>query len=144
MAATFTATGYNVTPRLLHAGVVAQTFNFSYAGRSASVSDVIYIGRVQHGARCVGGWVKGKPGVDGNSTWKVGILGNDVFFGPALSISTSICTRLEAISGYPKSISLSADHEGLPYVPVIVTKTTGTSTVTGSIQVTLLLQAPDV
>jgi len=144
MAATFTATGYNVTPRLLHAGVTAQSFNFSYAGRSASISDVIYIGRLQHGCRVIGGWVKGKPGCDGNSTWKVGIPGNDVFFGPALSISTSICTRLEAISGYPKSVSLSSDAEGLLYVPVIVTKTTGTSTVTGSIQVTLLVQAPDV
>lgn len=145
MAATFTATGYNATPRVLPSGISAQTFNFSYAGRSASVSDVIYIGRLPNGVKVLDGWVSGKPGADGASTWKLGIPSNDVFFGPAFSITTSGNTSLRGLAtAYPKQISLSADAEGLLYQPVIVTKSTGTSTVTGSVQVTLLVQAPGV
>ena len=147
MAATFTSSDYFKTPVLPPDGNLrAQTFAFSYGGRSASVSDVIYIGRIALGARIVGGYVKGKPGSDAACTWKVGIgpvgnaAANDVYFGPALSISTSICTRLEAATGFPKVPSISADQEGLLYIPVIVTKSTGTSTATGSIQLTLLIQ----
>jgi hypothetical protein len=146
MAATFTATGYNATPRALHAGVSVQTFNFSYAGRSASVSDVIFIGRLPNGVQVIDGWISGKPGSDGSCTWKVGIPGNDVFFAPAaVSITTSGNTIFTGqATKYPKQISLSADAEGLLYQPVIVTKSTGTSTATGSIQLVLLVAAPPV
>lgn len=143
MAATFTASGYNATPRSQPSGALTtQTFNFSYAGRSASVSDVIYIGRLANGVKVLDAWVTGKPGSDGSSTWKLGTPASDVLFGPAFSISTSIVKQLSVATSFPKQISLSADAEGLLYQPVIVTKSTGTSTVTGSIQVTFLLQLP--
>jgi len=144
MAATFTATGYNATPRVQPSGALsAQVFNFSYAGRSASVSDVIYIGRLQaNNVRVVDGWLTGKPGSDASCTWKVGIPGNDVFFTPAaISITTSGNTRFSGLAtAYPKTPSLSADAEGLLYVPIIVTKSTGTSTATGSLQLVLITQ----
>ena len=143
MAATFTASGYTASPRSQPSGALTtQTFNFTYGGRSASVSDVIYIGRLANGVKVLDVMVSGKPGSDAACTWKLGTPANDVLFGPAFSISTSIVKYLSVASGFPKTISLSADAEGLLYQPVILTKSTGTSTATGSIQVTFLLQLP--
>lgn len=143
MPTTYTATGYNATPRSQPSGAItSQTFKFSYNGRSACVSDVIYLGRLANGVKILDVAVVGKPGSDASCTWKLGTPANDVLFGPAFSISTSIVKQLSVATGFPKQISLSADAQGLLYQPVIVTKSTGTVTATGSIQVTFLLQLP--
>jgi len=44
----------------------------------------------------------------------------------------------------PVIISLSADAEGNLRVPIAITKAAGTSTVTGSINLCLLMQSPPV
>lgn len=142
MAATFTATGYPGIVRETHEGVYAVTFGFDYSGRSASVSDVIYLGRLPAaaggvgGVSILGGFFNGLGGTDGASTIKFGIPGADTYITSAIGWSLSN-TPLPGV--YPKTPSVSADSL-VQYVDVIATKVTGTSTVTGSFQLTLLLQ----
>lgn len=138
MPATFTATGYLTTPRDLPAGVVAQTFEFTYAGSSASVSDVIYIGRLKAGIKILDGWFSGVPGTSDPSTFKAGYVGADTAISSAVTLVASATNRI--IANLPVGVSLSADAEGLLYKPIIVTKVTGTSTATAVVRLTLLLQ----
>jgi len=142
MPATFTATSYPGIVRETHEGVYAVTWNFDYNGRSASVSDVIYLGRIPAaaggvgGVSIIGGFVNGLGGTDGASTIKFGFPGADNYISAAVawSLSNVVLPGL-----YPKTPSVSADSL-TPYLNVIATKVTGTSTVTGSFQLTLLLQ----
>jgi hypothetical protein len=142
MAATFTATGFPGIIRETHEGVYAVTFGFDYSGRSASVSDVIFIGRLPAavggvgGVSILGGFSNGLAGTDGASTIKYGIPGADTYIGAAMVWSLS---NTPLVGVFPKTPSVSADSL-TPFVNIIATKVTGTSTVTGSFQLTLYLQ----
>ncbi len=144
MPATFTASTYTMTPRETHEGVYAVTSNFGYNGANASISDVILCFKIPAavggvgGVTVVDGFINGLAGADASSTWKVGLQGADTYFTQAaVSITTASNTRFTGL--FPKVPSVSADSL-TPYVTVIVTRTTGTSTATGSFQLTLLMQ----
>jgi hypothetical protein len=142
MAATFTATGYPGIVRETHEGVFAVVFNFDYNGRSASVSDVIFLGRLPvaaggvGGVSILGGYCNGLGGTDGASTIKFGFPGADTYISAAIGWSLSN-TPLPGV--FPKTPSVSADSV-VTFKDVIATKVTGTSTVTGSFQLVLYCQ----
>lgn len=137
MAATFTAASYLHTPRDLPVGIVAQTFEFTYGGSSASVSDVIYIGKLKHGVKIIDGYFSGVPGAAA-PTFKAGYTDSDAAISSAVTLVASAPNR--CLANFPLGVSLSADAEGLLYKPVIVTRVAGTSTVTTVVRLTLLLQ----
>jgi len=139
MAAT-TVSAANVermTPRFLHEGVFAQTFHYDYNGVSLSISDVVVIGYIQQGVQVLSGFAQG-GGSSGGDTFRFGVGAVDNNLSTAIAVGATPV----ALAGFtPKSFSLSADAEGNLRIPIIATKATGTSTVTGSINLTLQMMA---
>jgi hypothetical protein len=129
--------------RFVHEGVYSMLFHYDYNGVSLSVSDIVVLGYIPQGAVVLDAYAWGSEAGGGTSTtFKWGILGADTKFGTAAAINATGITRLTGF--LPTACSLSADAEGNLRIPIIVTKAAGTSTVTGSINLVLLLQAPPV
>lgn len=156
MAATYTAVGYYATPRL-PVGVSLKTFSFSYKGRTADTGDVVLLGRLAARAIVLDVMVRGKPGTDNSPVsstasglsadvfWAVGTPDDSTFFcGDATSVTASVARSMQATTGFPKTLSVSGDLEGPQYVTLRAIRTDGSTTVTGSIQVSILVQSPDV
>ncbi len=138
MAVTLSAASVEkFVPRVLHEGVFSQTFRFDYNGTSVSISDVIVIGYIAQGVQVISGFAWG-GGSSAGDTFKFGVGGTDNNLSTAIAVGA---TTVPLAGFVPKSFSLSADAEGNLKLQVIATKATGTSTVTGSLNLTLMMQA---
>lgn len=137
MATTLSAANVEkFVPRNCAQGVYSQTFRYDYNGVSLSVSDVVVIGYIGQGVQVLNGWAWG-GGSSGGDTFRFGVGGTD----NNLSTAIAVGANMVALAGFaPKQFSLSNDAEGNLKLQVIATKATGTSTITGSINLLLLLQ----
>jgi hypothetical protein len=138
-ATTFSATNVERSPvRQLSEGLFAQTFRYDYNGTSTiSASDVIVLGYINQGVRVVDGYAWGGDGATG-TTFKFGIGATDNNLSTAVTLSAGI-NRF--IGFAPASFSLSADAEGNLKLQIIATKAAGTSTVSGSVNLTLIMMS---
>lgn len=128
--------------RVLSAGLWAANFKYEYNGASLSVSDLVILGYIPQGAIVVDWYAWGSEAGGGtNTTFRFGVGTTDNALSAAIAISATGIVRA-GTTFVPKAFSLSADAEGQLRIPVTATKAAGTSTVTGSINLTLLLQAP--
>lgn len=142
MAATTvtSATTFLSPARQLHAGVWAQKFNYKYNGVTLSASDVIFLGYIPQGAIVLDGQAWGGDGATG-TTFKFGVQGSEAAFAGTTTISVSGVARF-GVSSVPKAFSLSSDAQGNLQIVVTATKVAGTSTITGCVNLTLLLYMP--
>lgn len=141
MPTTYTVTNYSEPIRSPQFGAFTITRTHVMGGRSQSVSDVIYLTRLAADTYVYDGYVTGIAG-GAAPTVKVGIPGNDDLFTGAITMVDNTIVRFAGGDAalMPAQATLSADAEGLLAVPVILTRVTGTSTVTGVVQVTLFCQ----
>lgn len=123
-------------PRSVHEGVYAQTFRYDYNGVTLSASDVVVIGYIAQGVQVLSGFAWGGDGATA-TTFRFGVGSTDNNLSTAVTISGGGTNPL--IGFIPKQFSLSSDAEGNLKLQVIATKAAGTSTITGSINLTLLL-----
>jgi hypothetical protein len=138
MATTLSAANVErFVPRSVHEGVFSQTFRFDYNGTSVSASDVVVIGYINQGVQVLSGYAWG-AGSSGGDTWKFGVGATDNNLSTAVTLSGGGSNPL--IGFIPKSFSLSSDAEGNLKLQVIATKVAGTTTVTGSLNLTLIMQ----
>lgn len=127
-------------PRVVHEGIFSQTFRIDYNGMSISVSDIVVIGYLQPGVQVLSGFAWG-GGSSAGDTFKFGVAGSDT----ALSTAIAVGATTVALAGFvPRTFSLSADAEGNLRIPVWATKSTGTMTATGSLNLTLYMMAPPI
>ena len=138
--ATYTATDTVNPPRLNHSGVTTVVARYTHGGAtSLSASDLIYMVRVPNKVQILDGYITGTCGGDA-TVWDVGVSSQGTFadnnLGVALTLSeTSALKRFNGIN-LPVKISLSDDASPLS-TWVILTRTSGTSTATASIVLTL-------
>ena len=139
-ALTYTATDTVNPPRLNHSGVTTVVARYTHGGAtSLSASDLIYMVRVPNKVQILDGYITGTCGGDA-TVWDVGVSSQGTFtdnnLGAALTLSeTSALKRFNGIS-LPVKISLTDDASPLS-TWVILTRTSGTSTATASIVLTL-------
>jgi hypothetical protein len=124
-------------PRVLHEGVFSQTFRIDYNGVSISISDVVVIGYIAQGVQVLSGFAWG-GGSSAGDTFKFGVGAVDNNLSTAIAVGA---TTVPLAGFVPKSFSLSSDAEGNLKLQVIATKVTGTMTATGSLNLTLMMQA---
>jgi len=138
--ATATITAGTLTQaRLCHDGLFAQTFHYQYNGVSLSVSNMVILGWVQPGVTVIDAVLWGTDGNAGTSTFKIGTIAADTAIASATTIAAAVTRPTTFV---PVVLTISADAEGTLRVPITMTKSVGTSTVTGSINLMLILQAP--
>lgn len=126
-------------PRFINRGVFGQLFRYEYNGTSLSVSDLVFMGYIPQGVTVLSAWIWGTDS-SGGGTFKIGVGTTDTALSTAVTMSASGINW--NIGTVPKAFSLSSDAEGNLRIPVTVTKAAGTSTVTGSINLFLLMMAP--
>lgn len=126
--------------RQTHEGTYAVTFRHVLNGSSLSVSDLVVMGYIAPNVKIVDAFIWGQVG-DGAPTFRVGTIATDNAIMTATTMTAGGVNRTGFI---PVIISLSADAEGNLRVPIAITKAAGTSTVTGSINLCLLMQSPPV
>lgn len=139
-ATTVTSASTFLQTRQLHAGTWAQKFTYKYNGITLSASDVIFLGQIPQGAIVLDGWAWGGDGGSA-TTFKFGYQGSEAAFAATTTISTSGVVRL-GVSSIPKALSLSSDAQGQLQIIITATKVAGTSTITGCVNLTLLMYMP--
>lgn len=137
MAATLTATSYS-SPVVgnVHAGSYPVYFRFQADGTSVSAGDAIKLGWIPQGVTVIDAFVWGAFSSVG-TTVKLGSAASVSALGTTTTISAAGMNRM--VGFVPRQFSLSADAEGNLRVPIQAKIAAGTSTVTGSINVLLIL-----
>lgn len=140
MAIVTVSAGTTLDPaRVIHEGAFIKTFKYEHNGASLSVSDLVIMGYIAQGAIVHDAWIWGSDS-SGGSTFKIGVGTTDNALSTAVTMSASGVNHM--IGFAPKAFSLSSDAEGKLTIQVTVTKAAGTSTVTGSINLSLLMSMP--
>lgn len=137
MAATLTAGTY-ATPvtRQVHEGVYAQYLKYEANGTSMSAGDIILMGYIPQGSTVLdviiwGSWSSGA------STIKVGSQTSISALGTTTTITAAGVNHM--VGFVPRRFSLSSDAEGNLRVPIAAKIVAGTSTVTGSLNILLIM-----
>lgn len=136
MAATLTASTYSVpVTNNIHAGNFSAHFKYQANGTSVSAGDTIKLGYIPQGVTVIDAYVWGAFGAA--PTVKLGSAASISAIGTTTTISAAGMNRM--VGFVPRRFSISADAEGVLRVPIQATVVAGTSTVTGSLNVLLIL-----
>ena len=133
-AATYTATDRPEPPRLVHISDTFARGTYTHNGAtSLSASDLVFLTKIPTGVYILDGYIKGTTGGDA-TVWKVGVSGGggaDTTLNAAATLSAT--AGLKPFDGnLPFKVSVSDDAANR-FVWVYLTRTSGTSTATASI-----------
>ncbi len=135
-AGTYTATDTPNAARLVEISdtFARASFNLNGSG-SLSASDIVYMARIPTGVRLIDGYISGTTGGQG-TVWKVGVTGingTDTILASALTLSDTAQMKRFDGGSMPFKVSVS-DDAVQRFAWVYLTRTSGTSTATASIQ----------
>lgn len=124
------------TAREVHEGNYAAYFKYELNGVTLSASHVIVMGYIPQGVTVLDGWIWGLT--SNLATHKVGTMASASALSGAISNSAAGITRFAGF--VPRQFSISADAEGnLAKIPVVVKMLACSATITGSINLCLIL-----
>jgi hypothetical protein len=122
-------------PRNNHAGNYTQYFKYELNGVTLSASHRIFMGYIPQGVTVLDGWIWGLTA--NLATYKVGTSASISALSTAISCSAAGVVRF---SGFvPRQFSISADAEGNHKVPIVVKMVACSATITGSLNMCLIL-----
>ena len=146
-AITYTATAVSRPPRVHPTALTNVVVSYTLGGAgSLSASDVILICKIPDQVTVVDGYISGTCGGDA-TIWKVGIgtthaatgTTNEAVFGAVATLSET--AQMKTFTGLPYRVSLSAT-EDQAWTYVMLTRVSGTSTATASIQLSISYGRP--
>lgn len=139
-AATYTASDQTATPRLNHEGVTVAraTFTLAAAG-SLSASDVIFLVKVPNQTWILDAYVAGTAGGDAQ-LFQLGTAADEDGVGINLTFSETAALKRANASTLPFKVSLS-DSARPQWTWLRLTRTSGTSTATMSVNVVVMYAA---
>ena len=135
-AGTFTATDTPSQPRLVE---ISDTFVRAVwtcgAAGSLSASDIVYMAKIPAGVYVLDGYISGTTGGDG-TVWKIGCTGingtEDIL---ATGLTLSATAQMKRFNGLTLPFKTSVSDDAVNrFVWIYLTRTSGTSTATASIQ----------
>lgn len=135
-ATTLTASTAVDPPRTVHEGNFSQYYHFKLNGNTITANDMVLLGYIPQNVTVLDGMVWGT--ISGTTAFRLGTSASTTAISTALSITAGGVNR---ISGPPRRFSLSADAEGNLKIPIFATFTAGTSTITGSLNLVLIMAA---
>ena len=133
---TFTATDTPNPPRLVEiAATFARAAWTNDAAGSLSASDIVFMMRVPAGVWILDGYISGTTGGDG-TVWKVGVTGINGTEGMlATGLTLSATAQMKRFNGLTLPFKTSVSDDAVNrFVWLYLTRTSGTSTATASIQ----------
>ena len=133
-ASTLTASTAVDQARTVATGNFSQYFHFKLNGNTLTANDMILLGYIPQNVTVLDGMVWGT--ISGTTAFRLGTSASTTAISTALSITAGGVNR---ISGPPRRFSLSADAEGNLRIPIFATITAGTVTVTGSLNLVLIM-----
>lgn len=138
MPATLTAGTFQTSPVTpnIHAGSYPAYYKYEANGTSMSAGDIVLLGYIPQGTTVIDAYIWGSWS-SGAATIKLGSQASISALGTTTTISAAGVNRM--VGFVPRRFSLSADAEGNLRVPIAAKIVAGTSTVTGSLNLMLIL-----
>ena len=133
--ATLTASTAVEPARTNAVGNFSQYYHFKLNGSTLTANDMILMGYIPQNVTVLDGYIWGTV-ASTLSTLRLGTSASTTAISTAITLTSAGVTR---ISGPPRRFSLSADAEGNLRIPIFATITAGTSTITGSINLVLIM-----